>query len=498
MPKIYNKSLKKQSIKDTPNTVENGWLGLSVSSGNIYEDKRADFKFPQSIKTFDYMRQDPVIAAANNIIDIMICKVDWSFYVPDNATLKEKAARDFLNWCMNNMEHTWKYFIEEVGSYRIYGFSVFEKIYREVKYGKYSGKFSWKKLPIRSQNTIHEWVFDDNKRNLLGFRQSLEGLDNIYKIKTDEYGLIYLPCEKIILFSYKGRKGNPEGHSPLKDCYQPWTYKKTIESYEAVGVAKDLGGVPVLGVDATWLAKAQENSSSSEGQVLATLTEYMQNLHAGEQTYMILPIAYNDIGKELFTFELIGVDGGGKQYNTRDIINGKQLEILMLYLADILNLGHTSSGSLALAENKQNLLSYGIEYHLGFIKDVIDFQLIPQTLRVNGWGDLPFERMPKLTHTDLEEEDIDQLGKFIQRIASVNFLPRTKEVVNEILSKGKIKYELQDGDVKADRDCKANILYEEIFSENESGASEGMEEGLNSGTGAASVNNTAINMDNKA
>lgn len=467
---------------------ERGWLGLQYQGGagygNIIEDNRPEFIFPRSIATFQYMAQDPVIAAANNIIDIMIGKCNWSFEVPDDSTAKIKAASDFLNWNMTNMDHTWKSFIEEVGSYRLYGFHVAEKVWEQVTDGKFTGKWKWKKLPVRSQSTIDGWEFDENIRELKTIYQSTSGISNIYNLQT-EAGKISLPAHKVLLFSYKKRKGNPEGHSPLKDCYQPWTYKKTIESYEAVGVAKDLGGVPVMFIDATWLSKAQGDPNSDEAATLNTLQSYAENLHSGNQTYMFMPMAYNDSGKPLFDFKLIGVDGGGKQYNTRDIINGKQLEILMIYLADVLKLGSESHGSFALAENKNNLLSFGIEHHLQFISDVINNDLVPQTLKLNGWGDIPRDKMPKLSYTDLDQVDVDNLSKLIQRLSSVNFLPRTKETVNEVLEKAGFKYRLSDEDIEGSKDFSANTIYGEIFTDNESGASEGMESGNPSGTGDA-------------
>ncbi len=490
---------EKENIADR---VERGILGLKFTAGTnygqIYEDNRTDFRFPTSITTFQYMSQDPVIAAANNIIDVMISKIDWSFEVQEGATAKEKAAADFLNWCMTNMEHTWRSFIEEVGSYRIYGFHIAEKVWEQVDAGKYSGKFKWKKLPTRSQTTIRGWSFDKKVRELKSAKQSVQDITNVFDIQTEDDGLIDLPVEKILLFSYKKRRGNPEGHSPLKDCWQPWTYKKTIESYEAVGVAKDLGGVPVLGIDAAWLAKAQADSSSAEGVALETLTTYMENLHSGESTYMITPIAYTESGKPLFDFKLIGVDGGGKQYNTRDIINGKQLEILMIYLADVLKLGNDNHGSFALADQKNNLLTFGIENHLKFISDIIDYDLIPQTLAINGWGDIPKEKMPRLAHTDLDQQDVSEISKMVQRIASVNMLPKTKEIVNEILEKSGFSYQLQDGDIENNNLFTANTLHPEIFSENESGSGEGLKEGLPSGTGDADKNNSSLNLDNKA
>ena len=90
------KVLKKESVQDK---VEKGILGLKYTSGtsygNVREDKRADFTFPKSIETFQYMSQDSTIAASNNIIDVMIGKLDWKFDVPDDATGKQKKAAEF-------------------------------------------------------------------------------------------------------------------------------------------------------------------------------------------------------------------------------------------------------------------------------------------------------------------------------------------------------------------------------------------------------------------
>jgi len=491
--------LKKQSVQDK---VEKGILGLKytggTSYGNIYEDKRADFTFPKSIETFQYMSQHSTIAAANNIIDIMIGKVDWKFEVPDNATGKQKKAAEFLNFCMNHMDHSFKSFIEEVGSYRIYGFHIAEKVWKEItpkESKKFSGKMAWKKLPTRSQSTIQGWKFDDKVRELESVKQDINGLTNVYRISTDETGLINLPVKDILLFSYKKRRGNPEGESPLKGCYQPWCYLKTIESYQATGIAKDMGGIPVMGIDANWLSKAQEDSTSTEATALATIIENMENLHAGSATHMIIPVLYSDSGKPLFTFELQGVQGNGKTYDTSEIIRAKQLEILMVYLADVLKLGSDSTGSYALAESKNNLLSFAIQYHLEFIIDVIQEQLVEQTLKVNGF-DLKKEDYPVLTHTPTDEIDLDSLSKFLQRLGSVNLFPRTMESINSVMEKSGFDVRLTEKDIDPDREWTAKTLYDGIFTNNESGASEGMESGMNSGTGNSLGNNSEVNSDN--
>jgi hypothetical protein len=496
------KVLKKESVQDRINKIERGVLGLKFSGGAdygvMYEDKRNDFQFPQSIATFQYMAQHPVIAASNNLIDILIGKRKWEFTVPDDATGKQREAARMLNFFMNDMDHTWKQFIQEVLSYKLYGFHVAEKVFKEItpkESKKFSGKIGWKKLATRSQSTIQGWTFDENVRELRSIKQSVNNLTNIYNIKTDDTGLIDLPIEKCILFSYRQTRGNPEGWSLLKDCYQSWTLVKNLETLEVVGKNKQLCGVPVMGMDAQWLAKAQDNPTSNEAAVLQTLQTNMENLHLGESTYMIVPLAYTDTGKPLFDFKLLGVDGSAAQDNTREIIIGKHLEMLMVFLTDILMIGSTNHGSFSLAESKENLTAYGVENHLQFIVDTVQEQLVKQTLQINGF-DLPEDQYPVLTYSDITIEDIDQLGKLVQRLASTNMIPRSLELVNEVLERAGFHYKLTEGDVEPDREYDAKTLHEGIFTQNESGASEGMEQGLPGGTGRAAGNNSALNLDN--
>jgi len=486
---------KKDKISKVAQT-ERGYLGLRTLAGRILEDDRSVFQWPNNIATFQKMSRDPIISAANNILDIMIAKAPWETEAPTEATDEEKRATEFIEFCRNNMEDTWKSTIEEIGSYRIYGFHVAEKVWKQVNEGEWQGKFKWKYLPPRSQSTIEEWEFDNKNRNLKGVYQNLNNLTNIYGLNLGKTGQIWIPRNKFLLFTYGMRRGNPEGKSPLKDCYHPWKYKTIIEDYEAVSVAKDLGGVPILQIDQNWLEEAQSDPTGTKGQQLAQMQSDLGALHSGESTYLILPLAYDNSGKELTKFQLKGVEGSGKQMSTRDIINGKQLEILMIYLADVLKLGNESHGSFALSENKQTLLSYGIQHHLQLISDVFNNDLIPHTMRVNGWN-MPKERMPKIRFKDLDSESLDSVGKFIQRAASVNFMPRTRETVNEMLEKSGFDYRVQEGDIEdLSNVFTANTLYPEIFTDNESRSGDGMEEGLNSGTGSAQGNNSSLNQDN--
>ncbi|MCK5610883.1 hypothetical protein KAR91_53915 [Candidatus Pacearchaeota archaeon] len=431
-----------------------GYTGLNQIDGRIYEEGRVELRWPENLRTFAKMSYDPTIRAANNVIDIMIGRVKWEFKARKEAPEQAHRAAEFLNYCKENMEdgHTWDSTIQEFGSYRIYGYHVSEKVYTKVKEdGEWYGKLKWAKLPTRSQSTLGRWKFDDESRRLLGVEQDLNKINfgpQYRGVPSNAGGQVFIRREKMMLFRYGTQRENPEGESPLKGCWIPWKYKSIIEEYEAVGVAKDLGGIPILEIDANYLAKAYADSNSAEAANLDVLEAASAGLHSGEQTHITIPMAYTDTGKPLFGFRLIGIDGGGKQYNVDDIIKRKQQEILMLYLADVLKLGSDSHGSFALAESKNNLLAFAIEHHLQLMSDVINNDLIPQTLAANGYH-FPKVDMPQIHFKDLDDIDMDVFSKFVQRVASTGFLPRTTEIINEVLDRGGFTHRL-DGDEELD------------------------------------------------
>lgn len=458
---------------------EVGTLGLQHSNGVILEDDRTEMQYPECLNTFQKMSHDPIIQSANNIIDLMIARTKWEFKAPNGSPLRSRKAAEFLNYCMNNLDdgETWRTTIDEIGSYRIYGFHVAEKVFTKVKDGKWAGKLRWSKLATRSQKTISKWIFDDMSRRLDRICQETKYIySGIYSTTKPLDPEIEIPRNKFLLFTYGKKNGNPTGVSPLVGCYIPWKMKALIEEYELIFIAKNMSGVPVMGIDANFLSKAQSDTTSTEATVLAEIQTALSELHAGEQTYMILPIAYAENGKELFTFKLVGVDGGVKQNDVDVIVKRKQQEILMNYLADVLKLGSESHGSFSLAESKTNLLSFAIDHHLQLIADVINNDLVPQTLLLNGW-DLAKEDMPTLSYTDLEQIDLDVFSKFIQRLGAVSMLPNDPKLLNEIYEKVKFDYRLDD---------KLEVGSEEfmnLFPKYQSRSGDGMVEGMSNGTG---------------
>lgn len=391
-----------------------GYTGLKEVSGYIYEDSRTDLRWPYAGETYRKMMLDPTVASVVNFIKIMMSKAEWYATYPDDSPEQAKEAAEFLSYCMNNMEdQTWREFIGQVVDYIFFGFQVNEKVFTRVTKGTWEGKIKWKHLPSRPQETLTGWVIDDHGI-VKGVKQNPSRIGI-----SSEVGEVTIPRNKFLHFKNMPRSSNPEGTAGLKGAYLPWKEKTLASELELIGMSKDLAGIVDIGVDADYLAKAALNPAGPEARNIEQMKRDAANLSAGEQSYVITPIAYSESGKELFHFKLTGVDGGGKQYSTDTVIRRKQNEILTVFMADLLKVGQDAAGSYALSDSKNNILALTLESYLKTIEDVLNRELVPQTLAINGWR-FSDKEMPRLTYGKIEDRDLDDLGKFIQRAVSVN------------------------------------------------------------------------------
>ena len=328
---------------------------------------------------------------------------------------------------MDDMEHSFGDFVNEALSMLIYGYSVHEKVYKVRKgrtgnfHSKYNDmKIGWAKMPIRSQDTIYRWNYDEAHRRLQSVEQNLAqaGANNL-GANTKLKSILTIPAKKILHFRHDTQRDNPEGTSPLKACYVPWKYKITYEELEGAGVSRDMRGMPVIELPPEYMS---EDASDDKKAVYNWAVDTIQTMWANESMGLVKPKFIDpETKQDLFGFELMGVTGsGGKNFNLSEIISRYENKILMTYLADVLKMGQESHGSFALSDNKTNLLAVGIEAILVEILEVINRDLIAQTLIMNGWE--VNEDSPCVTYDDLDERDLDKLGQFIQRTAAVNAL----------------------------------------------------------------------------
>lgn len=444
---------------------ETGYTGLREFDGIILEEARRDLQFPHANRTYQEMSQDATIASALSLFEMMISRVKWRVVPPEDPTEEDKQKARFLRQCMDDMEHSWFSFIKEVTSMFTYGYCVNEKVYRrrQRQYGsRYNDNLvGIKKLPVRSQTTVTEWKFSDDGRNLLAVVQDTNLLNDGFRLaNSKEYaGEIEIPRKKFLLFRTDVSRDNPQGRSPLSKVYQAWRYRKQIEESEAIGITRGLGGIPDFRLPAKFMSP---DATPEEKAVYEEVKRIGRNLQNNEQACVVFPSLYDEQGKPLFDWKLIGPPNAS-QYDTNTAITRWDNKILQALFADLLQMGNAKGGSYNLADSKSSIMQMAVEARLKEIQDVLNSDLVPQLFSLNGWS---LERLPSFEFAQVKEEDLDIISKFLQRTASVGLVEVTPENINKIAEwVGLPSRSLSDEDIDSLR---------QRLTGNTSGAGEGM------------------------
>lgn len=155
----------------------------------------------------------------------------------------------------------------------------------------------------------------------------------------------------------------------------------------------------------------------------------MRNIQVNEQGGLILPQAFDPESRQsMFEFDLMSVRGT-KQYDTNEIINRYDNKILISLFADMLKMGTDQVGSYSLASSKTNIMAMAIEARLKEIQDVLNHDLIPQLFKVNGWNTAA---LPTFQYSDLEDIELEDYSKAIQRITAVGMIEKDRPALNRV------------------------------------------------------------------
>ena len=377
----------------------NGGMG----SGIFYEEFLRELRGRKGVETYKEMSEnDDIIGAVLFAIEMLMRQVEWNIK-EGGATEADNRAAEFIYSCMNDMEETWTDFISEVLSFLTFGWSYHEIVYKrrigntrqpETKSKYDDGLIGWRKLPIRSQDTMWEWKYDD--------RDNLQG---IIQCAPPNYEQIFIPIEKALHFKTKSRKGNPEGRSVLRNAYRSWYFKRRIQEIEGIGIERDLVGLPVL--------QAPENTelwNDDYKKERAEAEKVIRSVRRDEREGVLLPPGW--------TFSLLS-SGGPRNFNTSEVIERYDNRMAMTVLADFVLLGHEKVGSFALSNDKTELFGIAMGTFLDLICQVFNNQAIPRLIDINGDAFSGITDYPMLIHSDIEKHDLAKLGRFVKDMVGI-------------------------------------------------------------------------------
>ena len=380
---------------------EIGRIGVKRYGGRFYEEFLRELQGINGVRVYEEMSEnDDIVGAILFSIKMLIRQCDWSVQSSGSEEVDKKSA-EFVESCLHDMSSTWTDTISEILSFLTFGWSVHEIVYKRrmgrKKDSRLDSKYSdgligWQKLPIRSQESLYQWEYDGDD-NLTGFTQ----------IPAPSFRKITIPIDKLLLFRTESRKDNPEGRSILRSAYRCWYFKKRICEIEGIGIERDLAGFPVLIAPEKIDIWNTENPRTVA--LRAACDDLIKNIRRDSAEGITLPADWK--------LELVST-GSRRQFDTSAIIERYDTRIAMTVLADFIFLGHQNTGSWALSSDKTELFGMAIGAYLDLICEVFNRKAIPQLINMNGSYFDGLTDYPKLIHGDIETQDLDKLGAFIE------------------------------------------------------------------------------------
>ena len=370
---------------------------------------------------------DATVGAILYAIEMLMRQCE--FHVePASDSAKDKEAAEFVESCMDDMDRTWADTLSEILSFLTYGWSYHEIVYKRrvgrtsspITNSKYSdGLIGWRKLPIRSQDTLYGWEYKDDTDELLGMTQ----------MPPPNFGLITIPIEKALHFRTRSKKDNPEGRSILRTAYRAYYFKKRLEEIEGYGIERDLAGFPVLYAPPDlpiW------DDDPEMKQTLAKAESIVSSIRRDAREGLVLPG-----GQDGWKLELITA-GSRRQFDTNAIIDRYDKRIATSVLADFVMLGQQQVGSFALADSKTKIFALAIGTYLDCICEVFNNQGIPRLIDINGEHFKGITDYPKMQHGDIEDTDLTAFSAFVKEMVGSGVLQPDEALEDEVRRVGNL------------------------------------------------------------
>lgn len=396
-----------------PDLTELGTSGLRRSGGFIHEEFLTQLRGKRGLLTYREMADnDPVIGSILYAIEKVILRLDWRVD-PYDESEEAKELAEFIDTCLEDMSDSFDQTLASILSMLVYGFSFHEIVYKirggdnkdPQKNSKHAdGKIGWRKWAIRSQETLNNWMMDETG-GIQGFKQ----------MDPTGGGFRDIPIEKGLLFRTTVNKNNPEGRSLLRNSFRPWYYKRRIEEIEAIGIERDLAGLPVAKVPPEYLSSGK---TAAQQTVLDTITNIVQNIKRNEQEGVVFPLMFDENGNEMFKLELLS-SGGTRQFDTDKVITRYDQRIAMSVLTDFILLGHERVGSFSLGSQKMDLWTMSIDAIAKSIAEVINQYAIPRLMKLNSFNT---ELTPYVTYGQVSSVDLGELADYVQKLTAAGVL----------------------------------------------------------------------------
>lgn len=420
-----------------------GDTGLKRSGGIILEEWHFQLRGRAGMKMYREMTDnDAVIGAMLFIIESLVRELEWRVEpaTPEDPKLKGLAeeAAIYLEQVVEDMDDTWEDFMAEVLSMLSFGWSMFEILYKKRRGSHADPRFDsqfddnrwgWRNFEIRAQETLESWIFNQHGQALA------------MKQLTDEGKFATIPMWKSLLFRTKSNKNNPEGRSILRNIFRTYNFKKRTEEYEAIGIERDLAGLPKFELPPEFFGP---NATPDQIAMVAFFEDVVQQVRRDERWGIVMPAEFDVAGATGYKFSLEST-GGRRQVDTDKVVMRHNRMMALSMAMQFIFLGTTSTGSFSLASSQTNLFSVALQGFIKSVKATLNRKAVHDLFKLSD--EFPRETWPTFEHGDIESPDLKDLMQFILQGTQVGHIQPSEALtrrLHEIANLPEPDFELEE------------------------------------------------------
>lgn len=399
-----------------------GSTGLKQFNGYVLEEFLPELHGPRGVRLYREMRDnDSTIGAVHYTIKNLARNASREIVPAKDG--QEEA--DFIMGAMDDMSHTFDDLVSEIFSFLPFGWSYFEQVFKRregdsrdpSKRSKYTdGKIGWRKIAIRSQETLLRWEFDDDG-----------GIRGLWQLAPPLYQVTFIPIEKSLLFRTELHKGNPEGRSLLRNSVIDYFYKKRIQETEAIGISRDMTGLITMEVPQEMLS---DNPPPGLASLRSQLEVMLSSIHRDQREFAMIPPEIGPDGSPTgFKLKLLA-SGGKRQMSAGDTIMRLSKNIAMTMMGELIFMGNDKAGSYAMSKTKANMLGTAVGTMLSSAGSVFHRFAFPKLLKLNG---LDPRKAPELRFSKVFAPDPEEIANYVTRLSAVGAIETGKELSDKLL-----------------------------------------------------------------
>lgn len=253
---------------------ELGTSGTTIYGRYSHDDYNPDLVGLRGLQKYDQMRKgDARVSSSLLLRKTPILGARW-FIEPASDSVRDKNVAERL-WKNINDEMTisWTQVLWESMLSLDFGFYAFEKVW-EPKYVDGEWRICLRKLAPRHPMNVTEWDYDANGGPNGVFFGAPESLPR----RPD----VYIPIDKLLIFTHQREGGNMAGVSALRSAYKHWYFKDNLYKIDAIQKERHGIGIPIIHLP--------PNFNTEDAQLA---NQIGRNLRVNEKSHVVLPPLWN-------------------------------------------------------------------------------------------------------------------------------------------------------------------------------------------------------------